>query len=230
MKKYEHIFFDLDNTLWDFSANSKKSLEELYIKYKFDQYFNNFEEFYKKYENINNSLWNDYRNGSISKDTLAVRRFSFAADLKKDNQISPQTLNTEYLALTTKKSQTIEHAQKILAYLHSKYKVHIITDGFFEVQVIKLRTSKLSPYITNIITAEEIGFLKPNKKLFDFALEKTGATHKNSIMIGDDYENDIIGAYKAGIDQIFFNKKNIEIKNIKPTYTISNLIEIKDIL
>jgi putative hydrolase of the HAD superfamily len=124
----------------------------------------------------------------------------------------------------------LDDAHDLLKYLKDKYLIHIITDGFFEVQIIKLRTSKLSPFVTNVITAEEIGRLKPAKELFDYALQHAGATKEESIVIGDCYETDIIGAHNAGIDQIFLNTKNVSDLPVKPTYIVKSLKEIMNIL
>jgi putative hydrolase of the HAD superfamily len=229
MKKYKHLFFDFDNTLWDFSTNSKESLKEVYEKYNFQENFKSFDEFFEIYEKKNLKLWNEYRNGDISKETLINQRFAFAAEAK-EMRVNPSQLNNDYLTFTTKKTKVLDDAHDLLKYLKDKYLIHIITDGFFEVQIIKLRTSKLSPFITNIITAEEIGRLKPAKELFDYALQHAGATKEEAIVIGDCYETDIIGAHNAGIDQIFLNTKNVSDLPVKPTYIVKSLKEIMNIL
>ncbi len=232
MKKYKHVFFDFDNTLWDFTTNSKESLKEIFNMYQFAPYFADFEDFYSKYEKNNNELWLEYRDGNISKETLSFRRFASVLEDAgfPDSHFVSGKISSDYLTITTTKTKIIDDAYEVLNYLKTKYKIHIITDGFFEVQVVKLRASKLSSFVSNFITAEEVGILKPNKKLFDYALKETEATAEESIMVGDSYENDIVGAYNAGIDQIFLNQNNQIIGNIKPTYTVSKLIEIKNIL
>ncbi len=229
--KYKQIFFDFDNTLWDFTYNSKESLKDLYNKYKLYELFENFDSFYDIYEKNNNKLWEQYRKGNISKESLTSQRFIFVSEkFSYYNQIDPIQLNSDYLTLSTKKTKVIENAKKLLNYLKEKYIINIITDGFFEVQMVKLSTSKLSSFISNVITAEEVGHLKPNKELFTFALESCKAKKEESIMIGDNYTTDILGAYYAGIDQIFFNRMNIKNLKIKPTYTVNSLIEIMKIL
>ncbi len=233
--KYKHVIFDFDNTLWDFSQNSKESLKELYNSHeRLQKAFDSFERFFETYEKNNNALWQRYRDGEIDKEFLAVNRFAFTLREGGIFEVEyAQKLNSEYLALTTTKTLLIPNALEILKYLKDKkYEIHILTDGFFEVQFLKLKQSKLAPYISNLITSEEFGKLKPDPDLFNFALEKINASKEQTIMVGDDYENDIIGAYEAGIDQIFFNRKNIPLDSleIKPTYTIHNLLEIKQIL
>ncbi len=235
MKKYQHIIFDFDNTLWDFATNSKESLLELYNKHqKLQQKFGSFENFYNLYEKYNIELWKLYRKGEVSKDGLSTNRFAFPLREVGIRDIEYATkLNSEYLALTTTKTKLKPYAIDVLKYLKSKgYNLHILTDGFFEVQFLKLKTSKLIPYITHIIVSEEVGFLKPDSRLFQYMTEKIGADKSQMIMVGDDYENDIIGAYNFGMDQVFYNIKNLDIDAlpIKPTYTIFSLIELKDIL
>lgn len=230
MKRYKNIFFDLDDTIWDFSANSKESLKDLFHKYHFNDNFNSFDDFFNTYEKINSELWQEYRIGNISKETLSARRFQFASDAKKKQEITPFILNAEYLATNTQKTKTIDDAKKVLTYLKNKYTINIISDGFFEVQVVKLRTSNLSSFISNIITAEEVGYLKPKKQLFEFALDTCCASIEDSIMIGDSFENDIVGAKNTGMDQIFFNRNNLSNLAFEPTYTIKSLIEIINIL
>jgi len=229
MPKYKHIFFDFDNTLWDFTYNSKESLKEIFAKYNFEKDFENFENFYQIYEKNNEELWEEYREGNISKESLTSRRFLFATE-KRHSEINPIQINSDYLALTTQKTKVIENAQALLRYLKDKYILNILTDGFFEVQMVKLRTSKLSAYISNIITAEEVGHLKPNKELFEFAVSACDATIEESIMIGDNYQTDILGAQRAGMDQIFFNRENKTEFEIEPTFVVSSLKDIMDIL
>ncbi|MBN2892779.1 MAG: YjjG family noncanonical pyrimidine nucleotidase [Bacteroidales bacterium] len=232
MKQYKHVFFDFDNTLWDFTYNSKESLNDVFLKYQLFNYFVDFEDFYEKYEENNTNLWNEYRQGLISKESLTFRRFSVILEKFEipDSRNISQKINSDYLSLTTTKTKIIDDAYEILNYLKNKYELHILTDGFFEVQVVKLRTSKLSPFISNVITAEEIGFLKPSIELFQHALKSVNATKEESIMIGDSYESDIIGAKNAGIDQIFLNHNNRSDLEIKPTYTVTKLKEIIEIL
>lgn len=230
MSKYKHIFFDFDNTLWDFTYNSKESLKEIFDKYNFAQDFENFDNFYQQYEKNNEELWALYREGNISKDSLTARRFLFASEKRRHNELSSLQINSDYLSFTTQKTKVIEHAIHLLKYLQDKYIINILTDGFFEVQMVKLRTSKLSSFISNIITAEEVGHLKPNKELFEFAMDACDAKPEESIMVGDNYSTDIVGAHYAGMDQIFFNREKKANFEVIPTFTVTTLKEIMNIL
>lgn len=230
MKQYKHIFFDLDDTLWDLKSNSFESLKTIYEKHKFGNYFSSFDFFCDTFHNKNIALWDDYRKGLISRDTLTSQRFLFVAETLNAPLEYAIILNSEYLADISKRTKIIENAFQTLNYLKKKYLLHIITDGFFEVQVIKLNNSRLSSFFQHIITAEEIGYLKPNAQLFNYALKITESKKEEAIMIGDSYENDIIGAYNCGIDQIYFNAHNRKNLDIEPTHKVNKLIEILDIL
>jgi len=231
MTKYKHILFDFDNTLWDFDKNSKESLYQVFDKYKLVDKFGSFENFHDIYEKNNLSLWEDYRNGIIDKYALGLYRFSRTLESVKikDSEFSLK-LNSEYLANTTLKISLIPNTFEILYYLREKYNLHIITNGFYEVQFLKLRNSKLETFFKTLITSEEANALKPSQKIFEYTLEKIEANVNECILIGDSYETDIIGAKNINIDQIYFNRNKTNYNSEKPTYEINSLLEIKDIL
>jgi len=231
MTKYKHILFDFDNTLWDFDKNSKESLFQIFEKYKLDEKFESFETFFEIYESNNLALWEDYRQGVIDKYALGLYRFSrtLASVKVKDNDFALK-LNSEYLANTTLKIELIPDTFEILYYLREKYDLHIITNGFYEVQFLKLRNSKLETFFKTLITSEEANALKPSPKIFKYALDKLETTDNECILIGDGYDTDIIGAKNVNIDQIYFNRHSINYEGEKPTYEINSLLQIKNIL
>ncbi len=233
-KKYSDIFFDLDNTLWDFDKSSINALKQTFERYKLDRYFDNFEQFYKQYEQLNHKLWDDYRKGKIDKDQLSVVRFLYLLE-ERTGEVKPklaeQIANT-YLAEMTKEPYLETSSFQVLKELSLRgYRLHIITDGFLEVQLVKLKIGKISSFINTLVVSEEIGVLKPDKRLFDYALDKANAQRETSIFVGNDYENDILGAYNAGLDQVFYNRNKIDISQlpVKPTYTITSLDQLLDI-
>ena len=225
--KITDIFFDLDRTLWDFDQNAHTTLVELcnLNNLKIDT-----EDFIKRYSINNEKLWGLYRENKISKETLRSKRFKLTlADFSIDNDDLAIKLGYEYLAKCPLKKALFPYTFEILNYLQKKYKLHIITNGFEEVQHIKLNASGLSSFFQKIITSEKANVKKPDPKIFDYALNLVGAKPENTIMIGDDLPVDIIGAKKIGINQIYFNpnkEKHIEIID----YEISSLLEIKRIL
>lgn len=231
MKKYKHILFDLDNTLWDFDKNSKESLSEVFKKHKLESAFGDFENFFNIYEKYNLELWEQYRKGQVAKYALGLNRFARTlAEVSIFEDEFALRLNNEYLANTTTKTELIPHAFDLLLYLKDNYKMHILTNGFFEVQFLKLRNSKLETFFDNLITSEEAGALKPSPKIYKFLLNKINSTPEDCIFIGDNYEIDIIGAQNVGIDQIYFNRTHKKIRNERPTYQVNELCEVKEIL
>ncbi len=235
MARYTDLFFDLDNTIWDFTKSSLRALDAVYKEFKLNKYFNSFEDFVTQYKQLNNKLWDQYRKGEISKDTLSVVRFLYLLEGRTENlQLSTvQQMASKYLAVMTEQPDLEPGAFEVIKALYEKgYRINIISDGFFEVQILKLKTAKLSSFIAHLITAEEVGVLKPDKKLFEYALNKANANKETTLVIGDDYQNDILGAKNAGIDQVFYNKFSVpeDSLEIKPTYVIHKLTELTELL
>ena len=215
MKSF-HLFFDLDRTLWDFESNSKAALEVIFNDLKLHNYKIDFKEFYNTYVTINSDLWKAYRENKISKTELRIKRFK---DTLIKLQINEDKLAAElsslYIKLSPYQTKLFPNVINVLSELKNQgYTMHIITNGFKEVQGIKLEQSGLVQYFDEVICSEEIGFLKPAKEIFSYSLTKSGALLNNSIMIGDDYKADIMGAQNFGMKALYFtpNKKLIELK------------------
>lgn len=234
--KYKHLFFDLDHTLWDFEANSKQTLSELYDSFQLLEHgVDNFELFHQNYLVHNDKLWERYRKGFIKVDELRWKRMWLTMlDFKIANEPLAKEMGHRFLELLPTRNLLFPHTKEILDYLSEKnYKLHLITNGFEKTQHSKLKNAGLSDYFIEVITSEGSNSLKPHKEIFDFALEKTGATPEESIMIGDTIDVDILGAVNAGIDQIHVNhltKEPVEIKDgLLPTYTVYHLKELETI-
>ena len=229
--KYRHLFFDLDHTLWDFEENARVTLLELYNTLQLEQRgINDFDLFHKNYLVHNEKLWERYRNGFIKQEELRVKRMWLALlDFKIADETLAKQLSVQFLDLLPTRTILFPYAIEILAYLtNKKYELHLITNGFEKTQHSKLKYSGLGKYFKEVITSEGSSSLKPNKEIFDYAFEKTGANPSESIMLGDSIEVDIIGAMNAGIDQVFINHNNIAI-DIKPTYVVNSLKELERI-
>ena len=201
-----HIFFDLDRTLWDFNQNSKCALEILFKKHIKNTHKIKFESFYKCYVKINESLWDKYRNNQIEKSDLRINRFR---DTFLEFGINDESLNNQFSDGYVELSpyQTILFPNVLFTLKELKrlnYKMHIITNGFEEVQYIKLKNSGLIGFFDTVVCSEEINSLKPSPKIFSHALKKANAELNKSIMIGDDYEADILGGEKSGFKVLHF--------------------------
>lgn len=230
MKKYKHLFFDLDRTLWDFDTNSKEAIEDLFARHLLQKALGtNFEEFYKEYLSINHELWSLYRMERIEKDELRLQRFHQTfRHFGYNNPKLALEFNDDYVSLCSSKSNLIPNTIEVLDYLKPKYALHIITNGFIEAQEIKLKNSGLNYYFDEVIVSDGLGVKKPDSKIFHYAMEKANATPEESLMIGDDYGPDIMGAEAVGMDQVFFTKE--KKKNQPATFTILDLLELKEIL
>lgn len=223
----KHIFFDLDHTLWDFETNSDFAFKTIFKKHNVPVRLDKFLNYYR---NINQEYWKLYREDKITKDVLRIGRLKDTFT-KINVSVSDKlidNLSVDYIEVLPSYNELFEGAIEILNYLKPKYKLHVITNGFNEVQYKKLKNSGLSPYFEQIITSEDAGVKKPNPIIFNYALKKAAATSKESIMIGDNYEADVMGAIDNGIDAIYFNVKKVPVSHtIK---SISSLLEIKKYL
>ena len=227
MKHIKHIFFDLDHTLWDFETNSNIAFETIFKKHKVKV---ELQKFLNYYRGINEHYWKLYRDEKISKEDLRLGRLKdtfVKLNHKVDIQLI-EDLSIGYIDVLPNNNQLFEGAHEILEHLYMNYKLHIITNGFNEVQSKKMKNSGLSKYFDKIITSENAGVKKPNRVIFEYALALTNAVSEESVMIGDNWEADIMGAKDAGLDVIFcnFNKQPVS-ENIK---SINHLIEIKQYL
>ncbi len=229
--KYKHLFFDLDHTLWDFDANAKLTLLELYHSMDLLQAgVHDFELFHNNYLLHNDKLWARYRNGFIKVDELRWKRmWHTLLDFKIGDEKLARDMGSRFLELLPTRNLLFPHTSEILDYLINKgYTLHIITNGFEVTQHSKLKYSGLEKYFREVITSEGSNSLKPKKEIFDYALMKAGANPSESIMIGDNIEVDIMGAINAGIDQVFVNHIQATTE-IEPTYTVTHLKELEQI-
>ncbi len=231
MKNYKHLFFDLDHTLWDFDKNTSEAMEEIYKIFNFSKWsFFTFSDLMKIFYEVNNFLWDKFNNGLI--DGLELRNNRFIMILKKlgvnENEI-PKGIGEKYLEVAPAKHYVIPFTYEILDYLKPNYQLHILSNGFEDVQHRKLEASKIHHYFNTIVTSDSSGHRKPHKGIFEFAMKEAGATRDNTIMIGDNLETDIMGAQNASIDQIYFNPNRI-LHNSKVTFEVHSLQQLMNIL
>lgn len=235
MKRYKNLFFDLDHTIWDFEANSRLTLEELYEQMNLkEKGVDDFNLFHQNYLVHNDRLWDYYRKGTIKVDELRWKRmFLSLLDFKIADEPLAKEMGVVFLDLLPTRKLLFPYANEILNYLaEKKYRLHLITNGFEKTQHSKLEHSGIAKYFEEVITSEGSNSLKPHKEIFEYAFQKTNALPEESIMIGDSIDVDILGALNAGIDQVHVNHLNNEIMNVNgktPTYTIFNLKELEEI-
>ncbi len=229
--KYNHLFFDLDRTLWDFDKNSIETFQDIHHKYELSHRgIDSFDKFLDTYHRINTQLWEVYRQGGIEKEVLSVERFSLTLNsFGIIDDVLSKHMATDYIDLSPTKKNLFPGTLEVLEYLKGKYTLHIITNGFEEVQHRKVAASGLDKFFTNTITSDEAGYKKPDCRIFKYSLDLTGADSAQSLMIGDDPEIDIQGAKAVGIDQVLVDHEGILEKG-EATYYVRSLFELASLL
>ncbi len=232
MGPYKHLFFDLDRTLWDFDLNNRETFLEMCEFFKLrEKGIDDPSLFYNLYQKINLALWESYKKGEITKERLNFSRFFHSLNVYNiaDNELAAQ-MAAWYIRESPLKTHLYPGTLETLDQLFPKYQMHIVTNGFEEVQFTKIEKSRLNKYFRNIITSEMAGYKKPDKRFFDYAFRETGARPHESIIIGDDPEADIMGAHQIGMDQIWVKHEPVKPETTKPTFAVNKLQEILDIL
>ena len=229
---YKHLFFDLDHTLWDFDRNSTESIFELYEVFRLSEAgIASADEFNRHFIAINNQLWSDFYNNRLTHTDIRKYRFRMVMDAVgvSDHSVCDQ-MNEAYLQLLPRKPHLMESAADVLDYLKERYQLHVITNGFDEIQAMKMASSGLTDYFQHIVTIQKAEAKKPEPRIFEFALDVSGASLGESLMIGDNYEADVCGALNAGMDVVYYNTASLPIEGAAPTYEIRHLKELMAIL
>lgn len=226
--KYEVILFDADDTLFDFKKSERHALKNTMLEYKID-----YDEAHhlKIYQEINNAIWKDFESGIITQKELKIERFKrFSAALNTIFDESEFSIAyTKHLGLA---SFLYDESLELIESLHSNYRLSIITNGLTEVQNNRIRKSIISKYFEDIVISEEVKVSKPNPKIFELALNNIKHTDKSKVlMVGDSLTSDVQGGINFGIDTCWLNSsKCTNTTTISPTYEISNIKELKNLL
>lgn len=225
--KYKNIFFDLDDTLWNFTENAYDSFVEVYNQHRLGRYFDSFEHFYTLYKECNTRLWVEYGNGKITKEELNNQRFYYPLEKVGvfDVQLS-QSYAADFFKLIPTKKKLLPNAVELLDYLAPKYRLFILSNGFKELQYEKMRSAGIDHYFGKVILSDDILVHKPAPEIFHFALSSTQSLVTNSIMIGDSWEADIVGAKGVDMDHVYFNHSCRKELPFLPTFSVDNLIDV----
>jgi len=221
------VFFDLDHTLWDFEKNSALAFEVLLPKHNIaiDPV-----DFLQLYVPANANYWKLYRDGHITQQQLRYGRLKdvfVALNYDIDDELL-NALGEDYIRLLPTNNHLFEGAIELLEYLKPKYSLHIITNGFHEVQALKMKSANIDHYFETVTNSENAGFKKPHPAIFEYALTAANAQKCDSIMIGDCIEADVQGALDCGLDAIYFNEHRLEAH---PSITqVNHLLELKNLL
>lgn len=245
MPDYKGVLFDLDHTLWDYHSNSKETLHDMYHEFGLDQKLRApFDPFHDVFQDINANLWSQYDRGIIPRD--AIRRDRFNTILAHfgvtDLELSRQ-LSDAYIRQGPLKGNLVAGAREILDYLHPRYPLFVVTNGFEEVQFQKVKSAGLEHYFREIVISDRVGHKKPSPEIFHYVVNTHGIAHRELIMIGDNMLTDIAGAANAGVDSVLFDPEPIlatdhlrsaalppGAEDVTSTYRISRLEDLRSIL
>ncbi|MDE5554631.1 MAG: YjjG family noncanonical pyrimidine nucleotidase [Muribaculaceae bacterium] len=228
------LWFDLDDTVWDMSGNSVLCLRELYESQGLGRWFESHEQWDEIYHKINRELWEQYGRGDITRDYLRSERFARPLRIggvpPADAEVMAVTFDKLYLDSLGQKTALVDGARELLDYLSERdYKMGIVSNGFREVQYNKLRSSGIDRYFDPVVLSDDAGINKPDRRFFDYAMERAGSRDKHNIIIGDNLTADIQGALDAGWEAIWFcrNKESSQSDGRESYETILSLTELK---
>ena len=244
MKQYKAVFIDWDDTIGDFIGAAKLALQDMYEKYNLSEYFASFEEFFLLYKPHNIELWDKYGKDLVTKEYLSFDRFFFPLmhgsrvgerlKVKGERQevaALAEQLSEDFLNMTTARFSLLPGAEELVRYLAKRYPLTVVTNGFVEVQYEKFDKSGLRDCFAHIVLSEEVGYQKPNPRIFEEALRMNGLQAEDVVMIGDSWTSDIQGAINAGIDQIWIRKSKDPLPEAQSaTYLVHTLSEVMEVL
>lgn len=225
-KNIQHIFFDLDHTLWDFDKNSGLTFGKIFEIHEVDV---SLEKFLNVYEPINFKYWKLYREEKVTKQELRYGRLKDTfneIDISLSDQLI-DNLSEDYIVYLSSFNYVFDSTYDVLDYLNAKYELHIITNGFEEAQEKKMKASNLRKYFNTVTNSEMVGVKKPNPKIFNFAMDLANAKPEHSVMIGDSLEADIKGAIDVGMQALYFDYKNSDYND--SYQRITHLSALKDL-
>lgn len=232
--KYKDLFIDFDDTLYDTYGNAVIALSETFEAFQLNRFFPDPQVFYDAYWQANIFLWKQYAQGEITRDHLILERFRRPLSAGKGLEVTDELclrINDVFLDRCSSKPGVVDGAHELMEYLRQQgYRMHMCSNGFYEVQFKKLASCGLRDYFDTIILSEDAGANKPSPLFFDYALSKSGACRDTTLMIGDNLQTDILGALSSGIDALYFNRYPDYEASDKPTYTVTSLSEIMAVL
>jgi YjjG family noncanonical pyrimidine nucleotidase len=231
MNTYQAVFFDLDHTLWDYETNSRDTLYELHTEFQLqEKYGISSMDFFNKFSEVNHHLWNQYNAREIDRDRIRTDRFrSILSSYYVENNSLSDDLSQAYISRCPTKTSLFPFAIECLQYLQKKYPLFILTNGFDDVQGIKLTSAALTGYFKNVITSETTGHRKPSLEIFHHAVTMAKVRPDQCLMVGDNLQADIAGAMNAGLHAAYFNPFS-KRHSLQPHFEFSCFSQMRNIL
>lgn len=231
--QYRHVFFDLDHTIWDFETNAREAMELLFTDLALEQKLGvTFPKFHQAYIHHNHIMWDRYQKGFISREDLKWKRmWRTLLDFKLADEALARRMAEGFLEILPTRKNLFPYTLEILDYLQQKgYELHLITNGFEKTQHSKIQNAAIHHYFRHVITSEASNSMKPQKEIFEFALQLAGCTHSEAIMVGDNLDADVAGALNAGLHAVYVDHLGVDAGDVVPTFTIRHLQELETIL
>ncbi len=230
-RPYKCIFFDLDHTLWDYETNSCDTLRDIYETYGLAaRGVVDVERFQQKFKTVNDGLWELYDRGVIGSETIRKERFKQILEhFSVHDEKLCEEISVEYLYNCPKKNGLVPHAIETLEYLSEHYSMTVVTNGFEEIQHVKLSSGDIRRFFDHVVTSQKAGFKKPAAEIFHYALNANGVSAREAVMIGDNLLTDIAGAINAAIDPVFYNPARVS-HDADVRHEIHSLSELREIL
>lgn len=226
--EYKKIYFDLDHTLWDYDTNARNTLLEIFTEFEIERFFLSPDSFISYFYTVNYGLWDLYNKGEIDKEFIRKERFKRVLDGRyEQDQSFFNKISDYFVDNCPRQNNLMPGAKNILESLSTKYRLGIITNGFDETQAIKVNSSGIYEFFETMVTSESSASRKPDRKIFEFALQKSRLKKEEVIMIGDNLKTDIEGAKNFGISSIWYNPDGSPGSHES---SISHLEELLDLL
>lgn len=227
-----HVFFDLDRTLWDFEANTKKALVELYAQFNLARLTSSpVEDFVQYYRTYNNTYWRLYLQKKITREEVRLKRFELTLKRMKVKEVNlADDINKAYIENAPYQKQLFPGTIETLKWLRlNGFQLGVITNGFKEAQEIKLKNSDIAQFFKHVVTSDCMGESKPHPKIFSYTLQLFDAKPNQVLMVGDDINTDILGAEQVGIQSVLFDPENkFRVRN--DILKINRLNELKNLV
>mgnify|MGYP005838505193 CR=1 FL=1 len=227
MAKYRYLLFDLDGTLFDYDRAEAQALQSTCRAFALD-YSPGLLQIYRE---LNGKLWKDFEQGRITPERLKIKRFEQLSEAVQVH-FDPDAFSDYYLQELARGTDLIPGAEELIRSLEDRFELLLITNGLSQVQRPRIAHSALAAYFSEVIISEEVGYAKPDSKIFESVFEKINYPSRETVlMVGDSLTSDICGAHSYGLDTCWFNPLGQPNESVVlPTYQIARLEELYTIL
>ncbi len=227
MSRYKAIFFDADDTLFDYPAAERAALSSVLLHFQIPL---DLETALTAYRRHNLALWHEFEQGLTTQDTLRRERFRRLFDELGISGVPIPELGSLYLEALSENSQLLAGAPELVTALAGRYLLVLVTNGIGLVQRRRFGRSPITPFFKMVLISEETGFAKPDPRILQPALERLAIAVSDALLIGDSVSSDMACARNAGMDFCWFNPQGLPPPpDYRPRFIIKQLSEILDL-